>query len=132
MSDSNDREKIRLDKWLWAARFFKTRSLAAQAVEGGKVHCNGARVKPARAVSAGDELRIRQGPFEVTVTVRALSQRRGPAPEAALLYEETAESRTARETLAEQLRTQPEPNSARKGRPTKKARRHIIRFTGGV
>ncbi|MEW5942227.1 MAG: S4 domain-containing protein [Pseudomonadota bacterium] len=132
MSDSNDREKIRLDKWLWAARFFKTRSLAAQAVEGGKVHCNGARVKPARAVSVGDELRIRQGPFELTVTVRALSQRRGPAPEAALLYEETAESRMARETLAEQLRAQPEPNSARKGRPTKKARRHIIRFTGGV
>lgn len=132
MSDSNNQEKIRLDKWLWAARFFKTRSLASQAVEGGKVHCNGARVKPARAVNVGDELRIRQGPFELTVIVRALSQRRGPASEAALLYEETGQSRQAREMLAEQLRAQPVPYSARKGRPTKKARRHIIRFTGGL
>src|SRR5574340_295217 len=96
--------KVRLDKWLWAARFFKTRSLASQAVDGGKVHCNGERVKPARAVRAGDELRIRQGPYEITVLVRALSERRGPASEAALLYEETPESVAARAALKEQLR----------------------------
>ncbi len=121
--------KVRIDKWLWAARFFKTRSLATQAVDGGKVHCNGERVKPARTVHPGDELRIRQGPYELTVTVRALSERRGPASEAALLYEESAASVAAREVLREQLRA--EPVYEAKGRPTKKDRRHITRFTEG-
>jgi len=121
--------KVRIDKWLWAARFFKTRSLAAQAVDGGKVHCNGNRVKPARAVHAGDELRIRQGPYELIVLVRALSERRGPASEAVLLYEETPASVAARDALKEQLRV--EPVYEAKGRPTKRDRRHIIRFTEG-
>lgn len=121
--------KVRIDKWLWAARFFKTRSLATQAVDGGKVHCNGERVKPARTVHPGDELRIRQGPYELTVMVRALSERRGPASEAALLYEETAASVAAREALREQLRA--EPVYEAKGRPTKRDRRHITRFTEG-
>lgn len=121
--------KVRIDKWLWAARFFKTRSLATQAVDGGKVHCNGDRVKPARAVQLGDELRIRQGPYELIVRVRALSERRGPASEAVLLYEETAESLAARELLKEQLRI--EPVYENKGRPTKRDRRHITRFNEG-
>lgn len=129
MSHSTTENKLRIDKWLWAARFFKTRSLASQAVDGGKVHCHGERVKPARAVHVGDELRIRQGPYEITVLVRALSERRGPASEAALLYEETPESVAARAALKEQLRT--EPTFEHKGRPTKRDRRHIIRFTEG-
>ncbi len=86
--------RIRLDKWLWAARFFKTRALAAEAVEGGKVQVNGDRPKRARPVQVGDEVRVRLGPYEHTVSVRALSGRRGPASEAAGLYEETVESRT--------------------------------------
>ncbi|MBZ0106461.1 MAG: RNA-binding protein [Sulfuricella denitrificans] len=121
--------KVRIDKWLWAARFFKTRSLATQAVDGGKVVCNGERIKPARAVHISDELRIRQGSYEFTVLVRALSERRGPASEAALLYEETPESMTARAILKEQLKA--EPVFEQKGRPTKRDRRHIIRFTEG-
>ncbi|BCB26494.1 heat shock protein 15 [Sulfurimicrobium lacus] len=121
--------KVRIDKWLWAARFFKTRSLASQAVDGGKVHCNGDRVKPARAVHTGDELRIRQGPYELIVLVRALSERRGPASEAVLLYEETPASIATREVLKEQLRI--EPVYENKGRPTKRDRRHITRFNEG-
>ncbi|MBU0594633.1 MAG: RNA-binding protein [Gammaproteobacteria bacterium] len=121
--------KVRIDKWLWAARFFKTRSLASQAVDGGKVHCNGERIKPARAVRVGDKLHLRQGPYEIMVIVRALSERRGPASEAALLYEETPESVAARAVLKEQLRV--EPTFENKGRPTKRDRRHIIRFTEG-
>ena len=121
--------KLRIDKWLWAARFFKTRSLAAQAVDGGKVHCNGDRVKPARVLRVGDQLRIRQGPFELSVTVLKLSERRGPASEAVLLYEESPESLAARAVLKEQLRADPVFES--KGRPTKRDRRHITRFTEG-
>ncbi|MDP2962975.1 MAG: S4 domain-containing protein [Sulfurimicrobium sp.] len=129
MIHSAPENKLRIDKWLWAARFFKTRSLASQAVDGGKVQCNGERIKPARAVHVGDELRIRQGPYELVVVVRALSERRGPASEAALLYEETPESVAARAVLKEQLRA--EPTFEQKGRPTKRDRRHIIRFTEG-
>lgn len=121
--------RVRIDKWLWAARFFKTRSLASDAVEGGKVQCNGTRVKPAKGVAPGDELRIRQGPYELTVLVRALAEKRGPASAAALLYEETRESVAARTLLKEQLRA--EPRYEGKGRPTKRERRHIIRFTEG-
>ena len=121
--------KIRIDKWLWAARFFKTRSLATQAVDGGKVHCNGDRIKPARGVQIGDELRIRQGAQEFIVMVRGLSERRGPASEAVLLYEETPESIAARAVLKELAKG--EPVFEQKGRPTKRDRRHIIRFTEG-
>src|SRR4249919_4309330 len=84
--------KVRLDKWLWAARFFKTRSLAAEAVAGGKVLVSGDRAKPAKLLQSGDEVRVRLGPYEHTIHVRALSERRGPATVAATLYEETADS----------------------------------------
>src|SRR5918994_6487361 len=97
--------KVRLDKWLWAARFFKTRALAAEAVEGGKIQVNGDRPKRARPVQVGDELRIRLGPYEHIISVRALSDRRGPATQAAGLYEESAASRSAREALAVQLKS---------------------------
>ncbi len=122
--------RVRLDKWLWAARFFKTRALAAEAVEGGKVQVNGDRPKRARPLQAGDEIRVRLGPYEHTVTVRALSARRGPASEAAGLYEETAASRTAREALAIQLKSLHAVFGPDKGRPTKKDRREIERLKG--
>src|SRR5919109_2461914 len=104
MSDQED-GKVRLDKWLWAARFFKTRALAAEAVEGGKFQVNGDRPKRARPLQPGDEIRIRLGPYEHIVTVRALSDRRGPASQAAALYQESEASRTAREALAVQLKS---------------------------
>jgi ribosome-associated heat shock protein Hsp15 len=121
--------KIRLDKWLWAARFFKTRSLATEAINGGKVHVNDARVKPARAVQIGDRLEIRRGHEEYEVIVKDLSDRRGPAREAVLLYEETAASIAKREQRAEQRRltTLLAPQRPER-RPNKKERRHIIRF----
>jgi len=122
--------RVRLDKWLWAARFFKTRALAAEAVEGGKVQVNGDRPKRARPLQVGDEIRIRLGPYEHTITVRALSARRGPASEAAGLYEETAASRTAREALAIQLKSLHAVFGPDKGRPSKKDRREIQRLKG--
>ena len=127
-----DREdgRVRLDKWLWAARFFKTRALAAEAVEGGKVQVNGDRPKRARPVQVGDEIRIRLGPYEHTVSVQALSGRRGPAAEAAGLYEETAASRTAREAVGIQLKSLHAVFGPDKGRPTKKDRREIQRLKG--
>jgi ribosome-associated heat shock protein Hsp15 len=122
--------RVRLDKWLWAARFFKTRALAAEAVEGGKVQVNGDRPKRARPLQMGDEVRVRLGPYEHTITVRALSGRRGPASEAAGLYEETAASRTAREALAVQLKSLHSVFGPDKGRPSKKDRREIERLKG--
>ena len=124
-----DKERVRIDKWLWAARFFKTRSLAAEAITGGKVTLGGERVKPAKLVQSGDELRIRLGPYEHVVLVRGLSERRGPASVAATLYEETEASRAARERLAEQLRMAP-PGLVyeERGRPTKRDRRDLDRF----
>ena len=119
---------IRIDKWLWAARFFKTRSLAAAAVAGGKVKVNGERVKPAKAIRLDDELSIHVGPYEYGVRVLGLSGRRGPAPEAALLYEESVQSKAAREALAARLSAERIYDSHEKGRPTKRARRQIIRF----
>lgn len=124
-------ERLRIDKWLWAARFFKTRSLAAEAVEGGKAHLNGVRVKPAKTVSIGDTLEIRLGPFLFIVVVCGLSPHRGPASEAAKLYRETGESRSAREALAAQLKAEAVHGEVRQGRPTKRDRRHIVRFTEG-
>jgi ribosome-associated heat shock protein Hsp15 len=129
MGDQED-GRIRLDKWLWAARFFKTRALAAEAVEGGKVDLNGDRPKRARPVQVGDEIRIRLGPYEHTVTVRALSGRRGPASEAAGLYQETEASRTKREELAIQLKSLHAVFGPDKGRPSKKDRRDIQRLKG--
>jgi len=121
--------RVRVDKWLWAARFFKTRSIAADAIGGGKVLVGGERVKPAKLLQVGDEVRLRMGPYEHVVIVRAVSERRGPAPIAAALYEETAESRAARMKLAEQLRIAPAAFVYEdKGRPTKRDRREIERL----
>ena len=125
----DDSDRVRLDKWLWAARFFKTRSLATDAVTGGKVEVNGERAKPAKAIKPGDELRVRLGPYEHILIVRALAERRGPASVAQTLYEETDASRQARERLAEQLKLAPGPFVyEEKGRPTKKDRRELSRF----
>ena len=123
-------EKVRLDKWLWAARFFKTRTLAAEAISGGKVHLNSNRVKPSHGVARGDQLRIRKGPYEFVVTVLDLSTQRGPAKVASTLYEETEESRALRDELAElhRLSALATPHSDK--RPNKKQRRQINRFIG--
>jgi len=130
--DNDDKDaagRVRVDKWLWAARFFKTRSLAADAITGGKVTMRGDRVKPARPVQVGDEIAIRLGPYEHVVRIRALSERRGPATVAATLYEETADSLAARLKLAEQLRLAPAPLVyEEKGRPTKRDRREIDKW----
>ena len=121
---------MRLDRWLWAARFFKTRALAAAAVAGGKIAVNGARAKRAKALAVGDRLRIRRGPFEYRVVVRALSEHRGPPARAAALYVEDPEGRRLRERLAEQLRVAPSLRYEGKGRPTKRERRAIERLRG--
>jgi len=121
-------ERVRLDRWLWAARFFKTRALAAAAVAGGKVQVNGTRAKPAKQLQVGDALRVRVGPYEWLVKVRALSERRGPPKTALALYEESPEGRAARERLALQHRIAPAPTYQGKGRPTKKERREIERL----
>ncbi len=118
--------KLRIDKWLWAARFFKTRALAADAVDSGKVLLDGVRIKPAKAVAAGDRLDIRIGQYRFEIEVLGLSGRRGPAPEAQQLYRESEQSRLRRETIAEQNRLLPQPDF--KGRPTKRDRREIERF----
>ena len=123
-------DPVRLDKWLWAARFFKTRSLAADAVDGGKVYVNGDRAKPAKSVKPGDELRLRLGPYEHIVIVQGTSERRGPAPEAQRLYAETAASREAREKLHWQLTKAAPAMEAAPGRPTKQDRRALERFRG--
>ncbi|MBF0624256.1 MAG: RNA-binding protein [Magnetococcales bacterium] len=120
--------KVRLDKWLWAARFFKTRPLAAEAVAGGKVQIQGARAKPGREVKEGDWLTIRKGPYEFTVRIKGLSIRRGPAPAAAELYEESEESRLAREAQAARHQAQAVIQPLPGGRPTKKNRRDLTRL----
>lgn len=119
---------MRIDKWLWAARFFKTRSLASSAVEGGHVELNGERAKPAKQIRIGDELRIRLNQFTHVVRVRGLSERRGPASEAQLLYEETEASKRERDRLAEQRRLAPVPTYEEGGRPTKRDRRDMSRI----
>lgn len=122
---SGDEIRVRLDKWLWAARFYKTRSLAADAVEKGRVEVNGERAKRAKLLQAGDSLRIRLGPYQHIVTVRALSKRRGPASVAATLYEESAEGRRAREAMQLQVKVAQSVPGYERGRPTKKDRRDI-------
>ena len=119
---------VRLDKWLWAARFFKTRSLATEAVNGGKVELNGLRPKPSKDVKVGDHLRVRLGPYVHELTVRGLAERRGPASVAASLYDESAESIAARERLREQHRIAPAVQYEEGGRPTKKDRRAMSAF----
>lgn len=123
-------DKLRLDKWLWAARFFKTRALAADAVESGKVQVNEVRVKPAKTIIVGDALDIRLGQYRFEIEVQALSAKRGSAPEAQKLYRESEASRARRETLAAQLKAQPQPFTL-KGRPTKRDRRVIERLKSG-
>ena len=123
-------KKVRLDKWLWAARFFKTRGLATEAIKGGKVELNGTRAKPSREIKINDELQIRQGFDEKTVIVRDVSERRGPAPVAQLLYEETAGSIVQRVKMAEQRRIANAHRDSGQGRPTKRERRQIHSFTG--
>ncbi len=122
--------RLRLDKWLWAARFFKTRSLAKAAIEGGKVHLDGQRVKVSREISVGDELQIRQGWDEKVVVVQALSDQRRGAPEAQQLYQETEASRERREAQAAARKAAGGMIDRPARRPTKKQRRQIHRFKG--
>jgi len=117
---------MRLDKWLWAARFFKTRTLAVEAIEGGRVSVNGDRAKPAKELKVGDQVSVRRPPFEHVITVRELSDKRGPAAVAAKLFEETEESRARRTVLAAEMKSLPQPRF--KGRPTKKTRRDYERW----
>jgi len=131
MSSNPVPDKVRFDRWLWAARFFKTRSLAAAAIDGGKVQLNGTRVKRSNLVHAGDTVRVREPPYETTVEVVELSEHRGPAKVAQTLYRETPESLAAREMLRSQLKHQPNVAYDGKGRPTKKDRRNIDRFKRG-
>lgn len=121
-------EKVRLDKWLWAARFFKTRALAKEAIEGGKVHYNGARTKPGKAVELNARLQIRQGWDEKEVLVLAIEEKRKGAKEAALLYQETEKSISDREKNAWQRKQMQMASLPPARRPTKKQRRDIIKF----
>jgi ribosome-associated heat shock protein Hsp15 len=118
-------EAVRIDKWLWAARLVKTRTLAADAVKGGRVSVNGQRIKPSKDVRAGDTLEITLGPVRRSLVVRGTASRRGPAAEAALLYEETAESVEAREQHAAERRLARPPTPDPGGRPTKRDRRRF-------
>ncbi len=128
--DGDDDDVARLDKWLWAARFFKTRALAAEAIAGGKVELNGDKPKRAKPLKLGDEIRLRLGPYTHHVIVRELGTRRGPAAMAQQMYEETAQSRAEREQLAERLKAAPPAFFFEKGRPTKKDRRELRRYKG--
>ncbi len=122
-------ESQRLDKWLWAARFYKTRSLAVAAINGGKVHLNKNRVKPSRTIKADDVLSISKPPYQHIITILALSKQRRPAPEAQQLYLESEESIEKRDLLHQQIKSQPLGFRVEKGRPNKRDRRHIIKFT---
>ncbi|GHD49802.1 heat shock protein Hsp15 [Marinobacter persicus] len=128
MASTSDDTKIRLDKWLWAARFYKTRSLAKEAIEGGKVHYNGQRSKPGKIVEVGAKVTLRLGWQEKIVIVDALSDKRRSAPEAQTLYHETEDSVKRREELAWQRKTMQAAQLPPARRPTKKARRDIRRF----
>lgn len=127
---TSETEKIRIDKWLWAARLFKTRGLAVEAVSGGKVHLNGQRAKPSHRIRIGDNLTIRRGQFEYEITIEGLSKQRRSASEASLLYQENEESKLKRQALAAKLREERKylgPTS--QGRPSKRERRQIVHFT---
>jgi ribosome-associated heat shock protein Hsp15 len=124
----DDDDKIRIDKWLWAARFFKTRSLAKQAIDGGKIHCDGHRVKPSKEAVVGLELTIRQDLNEKTIVIKALSGQRRGAPEAVLLYDETTESIALREKRSAERKAGLGNYIISEHRPSKKERRQIHRF----
>ena len=125
---SGELETQRLDKWLWAARFFKTRALATEAVNGGKVHLNGERVKPGRNIKAGDSLKITRGLMEFDIVIQALSKQRRPAREAQQLYEETEQSLELRAERARMLKESSAQLPHTEKRPSKKQRRQIVRF----
>jgi ribosome-associated heat shock protein Hsp15 len=125
-------DRLRIDKWLWAARFYKTRSLASEEIDKGRVHVNGVEVKPAREVKPGDTVAMRREGMTRTVVVKGVSNMRGPAPVAQQLYEETPESVLAREQSVEQRRLAPEPaHSIEHGRPTKRGRRDLDEASKG-
>jgi ribosome-associated heat shock protein Hsp15 len=124
-------ERVRIDKWLWAARFFKTRALAQAAVAAGKVRLHGERIKPAKEVRIGDALAIRVGEFAWEVMVKALAERRGPADEARTLYDESADSIARRIAQIADRKALGSIAGERKGRPTKRERRQIIKFREG-
>jgi ribosome-associated heat shock protein Hsp15 len=128
MTDESPR--VRIDKWLWAARFYKTRALAAEAIDSGRIEVNGDRSKRSRLVQAGDRVRIRIGPYEHLVIVRAVSEKRGSAPVAATLYEEEADSKKARELMAVHMKAMRANTGYESGRPTKKDRRDIEKIKG--
>jgi ribosome-associated heat shock protein Hsp15 len=128
MEGNVEDRSVRLDQWLWAARFYKTRALAARAVDGGRVQVGGQRVKRAKAIRVGDHVRVRQAPYEYHLVVRGLAERRGSAAAAGELYLETPESRSARESLATRLKNTPPPLFHEKGRPSKKERREMERL----
>ena len=128
VSDNEIPARQRIDKWLWAARFFKTRGLATEAIHAGHIRLNGSAVKPARDVRPGDTLEITTGNVRWIIVVRGVNEQRRPASEAQQLYEESAESKIRRETVKENLRLAPVPGSDLRGRPTKKARRQIRGF----
>lgn len=130
ITDPED-HRVRVDKWLWAARFFRTRAIAAAAVEGGKVQVNGERVKAAKALKVGDHLAVRTGQYIREISVAALSERRGRASEAQKLYVETADSRRAREEKAAMLKVERQSTPFIKGRPTKRARRQLAKLKYG-
>ncbi len=123
-------DRLRIDKWLWAARFFKTRSLAARACDLGRIDCNGGGVKPAREVHAGDVLQIKNDSGDFQVEVLQLSEMRGPAPVAQTLYRETAASQELRRKLAEERKAMPRVETAGEGRPSKRDRRVLNRVRG--
>ncbi|MDQ6717304.1 MAG: S4 domain-containing protein [Gemmatimonadota bacterium] len=122
---ADEQAKVRLDKWLWAARFYKTRALAAEAIEGGKVEVGGSRVKRSKLVQVADSIRLRLGPYEHIVNVTGLSERRGPASVAATLYSETEESKKTREELQFKMKVAAPQFAFDSGRPSKKQRRDI-------
>ena len=125
-----DHQRVRIDKWLWAARFYKTRGLSADALDAGKIELNGERAKRSRMVQAGDRIRIRSGPYEHLITVLGVSERRGSAPIAQALYEEDPASTKAREAMAAHVRAMNASTGYESGRPTKKDRREIGRLKG--
>ena len=127
-SQPADIDSVRADKWLWAARFYKTRSLAIEAINGGKVHLDGQRIKPARKLAIGDCLTVQKGEYTFAVTIKGLALRRGPADVARTLYNESEESTKAREVLKEEKKLQGATDGQQQGRPDKRTRRKIHQF----
>jgi ribosome-associated heat shock protein Hsp15 len=130
MGENEHAGRVRLDRWLWAARWYKTRSQATAAITGGHVQVAGERAKAARPVRLGDEVRLRRGPYEFRIVVRGLSEQRGPASVAQTLFEETEESKAARAVVAAELKAMPAPLPGLHGRPTKRDRRQLAKLFG--